>query len=197
MIDISLPLRNGMITYPGDAHYEEYAYKTHEKDHVHITRVLMETHSGTHFDAPYHMLPDGKKASEIPLEQFQGKATVVYCQGTEIRDEDIPSRHEDIVLFKTMNSEKYSDNFDTGFTYIGLSAAKKLVADRCKLVGIDYLSVEKFNSPEPVVHKTLLQGGAIIMEGLYLKDVRPGDYNFMCLPLSMSEDGAPCRAVLY
>jgi arylformamidase len=197
MIDISLPLQNRMITYPGDAHYEEYPYKTHEKDHVHITRVLMETHSGTHFDAPFHMLPDGKKASEIPLDQFQGRASVVYCSGAEIREEDIPSRHESIVLFKTKNSEKYSEHFDTGFTYIGLGAAKKLVADGCKLVGIDYMSVEKFNSPEPVVHKTLLRADVIIMEGLYLKDVQPGEYNFMCLPLRMSEDGAPCRAVLY
>ena len=196
MKDISLPLKNGLITYPGDANYEEYAYKTHEKDHVHITRVLMETHSGTHFDAPYHMLPDGKKASEIPLEQFQGKATVAFCSGQEITENDIPKRHEKIVLFKTNNSNKY-DSFDTSFTYIGLEAAKKLVADGCKLVGIDYLSVEKFKSPEPVVHKTLLRAGIIIMEGLYLKDVEPGEYNFMCLPLKMFEDGAPCRAVLY
>ena len=57
------------------------------------------------------------------------------------------------------------------FTYIALDAAKKLVTDGCKLVGIDYLSVEKFKSPEPVVHKTLLRAGIIIMEGLFLKDV--------------------------
>ena len=77
MIDISLPLSRQLISYPGDAKYEEYEYFTHEKDHVHIMRVIMETHSGTHFDAPYHMLKDGKKADEIPLENFIGKATVV------------------------------------------------------------------------------------------------------------------------
>ncbi len=196
MIDVSLPLRNGMITYPGDAHYEEYAYKTHSKDHVHITRVLMETHSGTHIDAPFHMIPDGKKLSDIPLENFMGRATVLECNGPEIKASDIPDSHEKMVLFKTRNSDRY-DTFHTDFTYISLEAAKKLVSHHATLAGIDYLSVEKFGSPEPVVHRELLNAGIVIVEGLYLKGVKPGNYNMVCFPLSMSEDGGPCRAILY
>jgi arylformamidase len=196
MIDISLPLHNGMITYPGDAHYEEYAYKTHEKDHVHITRVLMETHSGTHVDAPFHMLKDGKKLSEIPLENFMGRASVIECKGTEIKESDIPDTHEKMVLFKTKNSEMY-DAFHNDFVYVSLPAAKKLVSHGVKLVGIDYLSIEKFNSPQPVVHWELLKAGAVIVEGINMKGVKPGNYNLVCFPLKMSEDGGPCRAILY
>lgn len=195
MIDISLPLSRNLITYPGDAAYEEYEYYTHEKNHVHIMRVLMETHSGTHFDAPYHMLPDGETADKVPLEKFFGKCTVVEVQAPSIEAVHIPENHHSIVLFKTKNSGLY-DKFDTGFTYLSEEAAKKLVEDGVKLVGIDYLSIEKFGSPEPVVHKTLLRNGVVIVEGLYMKEVKPGEYEFVCLPLKMSSDGAPCRAIL-
>ncbi|MCL5802876.1 MAG: cyclase family protein [Thermoplasmataceae archaeon] len=195
MIDISLPLSRQLISYPGDAKYEEYEYFTHEKDHVHIMRVIMETHSGTHFDAPYHMLKDGKKADEIPLENFIGKATVVEVNAPAILPEHLPSSYESIVLFKTPNTDHY-DTFRNDFTYLSIEAAKKLVERKVKLVGIDYLSIEKFGSSEPVVHKLLMENGVIIVEGLYMKNAKAGTFDFICLPLNMSQDGAPCRAVL-
>ena len=195
MIDISLPLKRGIINYPGDADYEEFEYFTHEVNHVHIMRVLMETHSGTHFDAPYHMIPDGKKANQIPLENFFGRADVIEVKGDSIEEKHIPENPEEILLFKTKNSNLY-DEFHTDFTYLSLEAARKIAAKNVKLVGIDYLSIEKFGSPEPVVHKTLMKKDIIIVEGIVLKDVKPGKYEFICLPLNMSEDGAPCRAVL-
>lgn len=195
MIDISLPLDRNLITFPGDASYEEYEYYTHEKNHVHIMRIMMETHSGTHFDAPYHMIPDGRKADDVDLEKFMGAASVVEIDGSSIGSRDIPEEHQDIVLFKTRNSDLY-ERFEKDFTYLSPEGAEKLIRDKVKLVGIDYLSIEKFGSPEPVVHRILLGNGVLIVEGLYLKDVRPGDYEFICLPLRMSQDGAPCRAVL-
>lgn len=195
MIDISLPLDRNLITFPGDASYEEYEYYTHEKNHVHIMRIIMETHSGTHFDAPYHMIADGRKADEVELEKFLGSATVVEIDGASIGSADIPEQHQDIVLFKTKNSGLYG-KFDSNFTYLSPEGAERLLHDRIKLVGIDYLSIEKFGSPEPLVHRKLLGNGVVIVEGLYLKDVPPGDYEFICLPLKMSQDGAPCRAVL-
>lgn len=195
MIDISLPLKRGLINYPGDADYEEFEYFTHELNHVHIMRILMETHSGTHFDAPYHMIPSGKKADEIPLDNFFGKATVIEVKGDSIEPEDIPEDPTEILLFKTKNSTMY-DKFHTDFTYLSLDAAKKITSKKVKLVGIDYLSIEKFGSPEPVVHKTLMKKEIIILEGLIFSNVAPGIYDFICLPLNMSEDGAPCRAIL-
>lgn len=197
MIDISLPLHNGMVSYPGDAKYEEYVYKDHPEDHVHITRILMETHTGTHFDAPYHMLPDGKKVDEIDVMRFIGRVTVEEVSGSSVSVSDIPDKHEKNILFKTRNSEYYSDpEFHKDFVYVEPEAARLLVSRNVNLVGIDYLSIEKFGSEEPIVHKTLLGSGVIIMEGLNLKGVEPGDYDLICLPLRMSQDGAPCRALL-
>lgn len=195
MIDISLPLNRDLISYPGDSKYEEYEYYTHKVNHVHIMRIIMETHSGTHFDAPFHMIADGKKANEVPLENFMGKATVIEVKGYSIEADDIPDKHEPIVLFKTRNSDLY-DKFDTSFTYLSHEGAKRLVKQNTKLVGIDYLSIEKFGSPDPVVHKELLSHGVVIVEGLYMKEVKAGEYQFLCLPLRMSSDGAPCRAIL-
>jgi len=79
---------------------------------------------------------------------------------------------------------------------LSLEAAKKLVERKVKLVGIDYLSIEKFGSKDPAVHKLLMQNGIIIVEGLYMKNAKAGNYDFLCLPLNMSQDGSPCRAVL-
>lgn len=195
MIDISIPLNKGLITYPGDAPYEEYEYYTHEEDHVHIMRVLMETHTGTHFDAPYHMIPTGKKANEIELDKFIGPVTVLESSGNFITEGDVPENHKERVIFKTRNSEMY-DSFHSDFSYLSTEAAEKLIEHGTTLVGIDYLSIEKFGSSDPVVHKRLMASGIVILEGLCLKDVEPGDYELICLPLKMHEDGAPCRAIL-
>lgn len=195
MIDISLELKNGIINYPGDAPYEEYAYRTHDHDGVHITRVLMETHSGTHFDAPFHMIADGKKVPDVPLENFIGPCTVVECNSGEIRPQDIPEKHRERILFRTPNSGRY-DKFEEDFVYLSQDAADLLVERKVKLVGIDYLSIEKFRSRDHKVHKTILSSGAVIMEGLDLSMAVPGDYELIALPLRMTEDGAPCRAVL-
>ncbi len=195
MIDISLELRKGIINYPGDAPYEEYAYRTHKEAGVHITRVFMETHSGTHFDAPFHMIENGKKASEIPLENFIGPCTVVECDSLEIRSQDIPAKHQERILFKTSNSGKYS-HFVEDFVSLSLDAANVLVDRKVKLVGIDYLSIEKYDTQNFHVHKRLLSNGVVIMEGLDMTRAEPGDYELLALPLRMTEDGAPCRAVL-
>lgn len=195
MIDISLELRKGIINYPGDAPYEEYAYLTHREAGVHITRVIMETHSGTHFDAPYHMIEDGKKVPEIALENFIGPCTVIECNSDAIRVRDIPDKHMERVLFKTPNSARYG-KFDENFVYMEYDAAELLVDQKTRLVGIDYLSIEKFHAEDFPVHRKLLSNGTVIIEGLDLSTAVPGDYELIALPLRMTQDGAPCRAVL-
>ena len=76
-------------------------------------------------------------------------------------------------------------------------AAGWLVARGARLVGIDYLSAELFDAPEPRAHRVLLGAGVIIIEGLNLKEIAPGDYTLACLPLKIKNgDGAPARAIL-
>jgi arylformamidase len=106
------------------------------------------------------------------------------------------------VLFKTRNSSFWDDpqvGFRPDFTYLQPDAARRLTKLGIKLVGIDYLSIEQFASKEFETHRILLSCGVIILEGLDLRNVPPGHYELICLPLRIaggSGDGAPARAVL-
>src|SRR5262249_16978319 len=106
------------------------------------------------------------------------------------------------VLFKTRNSNFWTTDktdFRTDFTYLAPEAAQWLVNQGVKLVGIDYLSIEKFGSKDHEVHRALLEHEVIILEGLNLSAVPVGRYELICLPLRLHShlgDGAPARAVL-
>jgi arylformamidase len=108
------------------------------------------------------------------------------------------------ILFKTRNSTSFwggdfKADFKTNFTHLDLTAARKLIENGVKLVGIDYLSIEQFGSKDHEVHRALLSHEVIILEGLNLTDVPPGKYELICLPLRLRSnlgDGAPARAVL-
>lgn len=195
MIDISLPLDRKLITYPGDARLEQYDYYTHDENGVQITRLLMETHTGTHIDAPFHAMKDGGRLGSIPLSRFIGPATVVEATGASIMASDIPDDTEKRILFRTRNSGLYG-TFDTSFTYISMEAAERMVELGLEVAGVDYLSIEEFGTTGMPVHRKLLGNGVSIIEGLYLKDVEPGNYELLCLPLKLDLDGAPCRAIL-
>jgi arylformamidase len=106
------------------------------------------------------------------------------------------------VLFKTRNSAFWSNTasgFRQDFTYIAPDAARALVELGVRLVGIDYLSVEKFKSERHETHRILLSNGVVIIEGLDLREVGAGSYELICLPLKIAGgagDGAPARTVL-
>ena len=195
MIDISLALDRNLITYPGDARYEHYDYKTHVKDGVQIERILMETHSGTHVDAPFHAIPGAGTMASVPLERLNGRVSVIEVSGDAVRAGDLPDRVEKRVIFKTKNSGLY-DRFHEDFCYVAQDAAEKLVAMGIEAVGIDYLSIEQFGTRGMKVHKIFLSRNVSIIEGLNLAGVAPGTYEMVCLPLKIDADGAPCRAVL-
>lgn len=197
MIDISLELKKNLITYPGDLCFESYPYKTHPTDHVHITRLLLETHTGTHFDAPFHATEGAETSGQIKLEKFIGPCTVCEVNGDSIRLSDIPQKHQSRILFKTKNSGLYdTGQFEKNFCYLSMEAAREIARRKIDLVGIDYLSIEEFGTTGMNVHRTVLSSGAIIVEGVNLSSVAPGDYELICLPLRIDTDGSPCRAIL-
>jgi arylformamidase len=102
------------------------------------------------------------------------------------------------LLFRTRNSERPPDApFTDDFVYIDPEAAQWLGDHGVRLVGIDYLSVERFDSPEPLAHRRLLGAGVVIVEGLDLRGIAPGEYTLACLPIKLADaDGAPARAIL-
>jgi arylformamidase len=162
----------------------------------------MSAHSGTHVDAPRHFFDQGPGAEGLALEMLCGRARVIELTTRKaITADDLAQRDlsEDVrVLIKTHNSRLWgSPEFHRDFIGVAESGAKYLVEHGIKVVGVDYLSVEAFKTPGAPAHHVLLGGGTIVIEGLNLRDIEPGIYELLCLPLLVvGSDGAPARVVL-
>ena len=202
--DISVPIRPGMHIYPGDSDVELTPLaEIGQESHFAVSRLALGTHTGTHIDPPSHFYLNGIPAAQVPLETLVGPARVVACDDSRAVTADfldqlrLPDRVERI-LFKTRNGALWDrPRFQRRFVHIDEGAARWLVDRGTKLVGIDYLSAEQYGAREPRTHWALLGAGVIILEGIDLRDVPPGDYFLACLPLKLvGGDGAPARAVL-
>jgi arylformamidase len=156
-------------------------------------------------DAPYHCYSNGKGIDEVPLFALVGEAYVADFTRVSrfISKKDLQEIKGigaiEILLCKTKNSEfrLIQKEFDRSYIYVSAEAAKYLKKTNIRTLGVDYLSVEGYNSIEPSTHKILLDSGIVIVEGLNLRNVKPGFYRFCCLPLKFKGlDGAPARAIL-
>lgn len=203
VIDISVPVRAGMHSYPGDpAPAIEPVRQIPRGDVCNLSLLTMGSHTGTHVDAPYHFLADGPRLGDVGLERMIGEAVVADLRGraavdaAALRGTDL--RKGDILLCLTDNSRRWErPDFQQDFTYLTEDAAEVLVAAGAHAVGMDYLSIEQFGSRDFPVHRRLLGAGVFVIEGLDLRRVAPGRYTLVCLPLKMPDlDGAPARAVL-
>ena len=199
--DISVPLCAELPTYPGDPIIEiRDSLSLARGDSANVSLLHFGAHTGTHVDAPAHFIDGAKKVESLALDVLIGEAEVLEVPPEKrVIDEEFVTTRSTRILFKTRNSELWSRDFKTDFTYLDLPAARKLIENGVKLVGIDYLSVEKFDSKEHEVHRALLSHEVIILEGLNLTDVPAGKYELICLPLRLRShlgDGAPARAVL-
>lgn len=203
-IDLSVPLRVGMPNYPGDTPFAlRPLLRIAEGKVCNLSALELGTHAGTHVDPPYHFVADGIKVDELPLDLLIGKAYVVSVRGVpavtaqSLAAAGVPDDTERL-LIQTDNSCSVWDKpaFQPDYVYIAPDAARWIVDRGIRLVGTDYLSVEKFRAGEPQTHYTLLRAGVVIVEGLNLRELEPGWVRFICLPLRIEGgDGAPARAV--
>lgn len=204
--DISVPLSAELPVYPGDPVIEiRDSLALARGDAANVSLLNFGAHTGTHVDAPAHFIEGAKKVESLALDVLIGEAEVVEVPGdTRVITEEFVKTRSTRVLFKTRNStfvreRDFKADFRTDFTHLDLPAARKLIKNGVRLVGIDYLSIEKFGSTDHEVHRALLEQEVIILEGLNLADVPPGKYELICLPLRLRSnlgDGAPARAVL-
>ena len=204
LFDVSLPLSSELPTWPGDPPFHrELASAIARGDPANVSRLDMGAHTGTHVDAPVHFIEGARGIDSIPVDALVGPCVVVGAdpQGTELKPDDLPHPAPERVLFRTRNSRHWAAGdreFDRDFVAVGEQLASALVAANVRLVGVDYLSVETFAAPKPhPVHRTLLEAGIVIIEGLDLHDIEPGEYQLFCLPLKIvGSDGAPARVLL-
>lgn len=202
--DITVPISNDLPVYPGDpAIHIERILDLDKGDIARVSHLSFSTHIGTHIDPPYHFLKDGVPLDQAPLDVFIGPARVVDVGDAVSIDAALLSTFDlegaSRVIFKTRNSRfwREANEFQKDFVYLETGAAEALVARGVKLVGIDYLSIEKFGFDKPTTHWTLLGNNVFIVEGLDLNEIAPGDYELICLPLKIKDgDGGPARVVL-
>lgn len=203
LIDVTLTLGNGMLLFPGDPPFQIRSIASRDHgDPYNLSALNLCAHTGTHVDAPIHYVDGGCSVDRIPLDYFIGNGIILDMRGKrKINSSDIQgSRYTDQsrVLFKTDNSLKVrSGVFSDDFCHLTPGAASFLVENRVKLIGIDYLSIDGPEDSDALAHKTILNSGAIIVEGLDLLEAPVGPCKIYCLPLKILDgDGAPARVVI-
>lgn len=204
VIDISVPLSKLLPVWPNGYGFQKSQLHTitHDFD-ANVSRVDYDVHCGTHIDAPFHFVADGRLIEDIPLDLFFGDCWVAdFTNVSVITKQDLQKKGlpPNIVriLLKTSNSSKkwFEQPFDEGFIAINNDAAQYLVERGILLVGIDGPSIQRFQDPKDT-HVTLLKNEIVILEGLYLNQASEGYYELICPPIKILNcEAMSARAVL-
>lgn len=201
IIDISLDINEDTVVIPENPEFNKEELASIGEEGYRLYKICMSNHTGTHIDAPAHFIKGGALIDQLPLNDLIGKALVV-----EIRDHDKVSLDEikesDIsghtrILLKTRNSELLNENkLSKDFVYLDKKAAGYLVEKGIRLVGLDYFSIDRIEDQEKPAHVELAGNDVIIIEGINLLHVEPGEYQLTALPIKINTDGAPARVIL-
>lgn len=172
-------------------------------DEANVSTISMCAHTGSHMDAPSHFVPDGATMADIPLERLIGNVLVLDMRRSsqigkeELENANVPPGCQRL-LFKTTNGQLLgAEELAEDYVAMTPEGAKWVTDKSITLVGIDYCSIEAFGEKGNQTHKTLLESGVVILEGLDLRQVEAGQYDIICLPLKLGKtEGAPTRVVL-
>jgi arylformamidase len=191
--DISRTLDENSLTYPGDAGIN---IKSFSKNEWNLSEINMGSHTGTHVDTKLHLEDGHPGVDEIPLDKCYGNSIVIDLTSIEkkVTRSDLKNRgisKGDIVLLKTPNSDFNMKEFREDFVYIDNDAAKFFVESEVMTLAFDYLSVGPRKS-----HEILLKNDILVFENVNLKNVKPGRYLFIGLPIKLKTEGAPARVIL-
>lgn len=199
IIDISLPIDEKTVVYPGNP---KVSIKTiYGKTSTH-SEIKFGSHTATHIDVPKHVFKKGFGVDKIDLKKVIGECRVLdmtrvkeSIKSEDLKKENIKKRER--ILVKTKNSLRGFKKFYDDYIYLDGDAAEFLAQKKILLFGIDYFSVKKRGGKDTRPHTELLRNGIVIFEGLDLSKVKAGKYFLIGLPLKFTNlDGAPARAVL-
>jgi arylformamidase len=198
IFDVTMPIYEGMPVYKNKPE-KQPVFHTVQNGYVSESRIELDVHTGTHVDAPLHMIVQGKTMETIPLEKLVGPCRVIDLTEAEdgITAEDLQKeniKENEFLLFKTKNSAQ--STFQPDFIFVKEDAAHLLVERKVKGVGIDALGIERSQQGHPT-HKALFGAGITIIEGLRLQEVPTGNYFMVAAPLRLNgTDAAPARVLL-
>lgn len=198
--DISVTICPKMLIYPGDTPFEKkYLLHFDNQDALTVSQFSLHAHCGTHVDAPYHFIQQGKKITDLSIDKFCGPAKVIVIEKETIMIDEV-NQYEittgDIILFKTKNQQLIDAGvFHQEYVYLDKKCAQYLVEKGVKMVGIDYLSIDPFGKAGS--HHVLLENDVLILEMIDLRTVEAGEYYLYAFPLKvMDAEATPVRAVL-
>ncbi len=197
VFDLTRPADVSTEVFPGDAKPEIIQVSTIKENGWNEKQLKFGSHFSTHIDAPFHMLEDGKKLDDFPVETFFGKAMAIDARKKEQLAKSLRTiKRGDIVFFLTGKvgvNRGYEESIKKE-PAISLGTAQELVKKRVKIVGFDSLTVE---SAPFVIHKLFFKNNIPIVENLAnLESVAGKRFDCFVLPLKVSEaDAAPCRAI--
>ena len=206
IIDLSLPIGKDLLTWPGDPGVEVNPKKQiAEGDPSNVSLLSIGTHTGTHVDPPVHFIEGTDGIDRVALDVLVGEAIVADLRAAdaigldELHGLNLPEGTERL-LCRTRNSDLWSSlpiEFPDDYVAVTPEGARWMVERGIRLVGVDFLSVERAGAEGHPVHRTLLGNGTVIVEGLDLSKAEPGPYRLVCLPLRITDgDGGPARAAL-
>lgn len=202
IIDLSHPLQNGTPVYPGDP---EVSLASHAQLHphgYHLTRMSLGTHTGTHIDAPSHILEKGRNLDDYPLSHFTGKGKLIDCTHArqitpeyfvDLWDQGAP----EFLLFHTGNDKAWGGpTYFSNFPILTEEASELLAGMPLKGMGIDAPSFDPPDSSSYRLHSLFLGRDILLIENLCGLELLKGcDFTFFCFPLRIVKaDGSPIRA---
>jgi arylformamidase len=203
IFDISMTIETGMPVFKGKASKRPEIGQdlVNSGPTVYETRMCLNLHTGTHLDAPLHMLPGGATIEMLPLERVVTRCKVLDVRGAagsdRISADDLVGRGiaaGDFILLKTRNS--FEDILEGEFVFVDQAGAQFLLDQGISGVGIDGLGIERAQ-PGHETHEILLGNDIIVLEGLRLADVAEGSYLLVAAPLKLvGTEAAPVRAIL-
>ena len=183
----------GCAVYPGDPKPQRVKLSSMDGGNVYnLTAFSMCSHNGTHIDAPFHFVNDGKTIDQIELSKTIGFAYVTEYKGV------LKAKDAELILERACKNSIESSKriLIKGSAIVSKCAAELFASRGTYLIGVESQSVGIEDSPMEV-HKILLEADTVILEGIRLDEVDEGVYFLNAAPISLSEsDGAPCRAVL-
>lgn len=207
--DITVPIHPDMPTWPGDPPVKLKKLAAIEAgQNANITQIQMCVHTGTHIDAPNHFLAEGKTVDQLSLQPYYGEVLVIALDDdVDVITERVLESHSEAgklgdhtrLLIKTRNSRLWRarpHTFQENYVGLDTTGARFLSAYNLDLLGLDYLSIAAYHDTHQP-HHILLSRGLVLLEGINLSGVEPGEYQLVCAPLLIEGcEGAPARVFL-
>ena len=206
IIDLTHEIHTGMMAYPGDPEISLEETATHEADGCHVDYFMGGSHTGTHIDAPYHFIPDGKRITDYPVSRFIGEGIVCDLRhknaGEAIEASDLEPALKmvsrgDFLLLQTGWCEKYGTDAYLNHPYLTGEAAQAIVDLGVSIIAVDFLNVDPTLWEQWDTHPIFLSNEVLIVENIDNSLELDADRRYcLCfIPMKLGgSDGAPVRA---